>query len=85
MLLRQNMFADNLDVLVERVVGSGFGGPQPATDNLGGLLDRKERTRLLEALAETDGDRSLAAGLLGISEATLWRKLKKYGISVRKR
>lgn len=38
----------------------------------------QERNALLEALWQTNGDRSKAAKLLNISIATLYRKLKKY-------
>lgn len=42
---------------------------------------RSEKERFLTALSETDGNQSLAAKLLGIDRSTLWRKLKRYGIS----
>jgi two-component system, NtrC family, response regulator len=38
----------------------------------------KERDRILEVLQQTHGERSKAAKLLGMSIATLYRKLKKY-------
>ncbi|MBN2644167.1 MAG: sigma-54-dependent Fis family transcriptional regulator [Desulfuromonadaceae bacterium] len=40
-----------------------------------------EKIALSEALAQTDGNRREAAKKLGISEATLYRKLKKSGLS----
>lgn len=39
-----------------------------------------ERQRLKEALIATGGNRTKAAGLLGISRVTLWKRLKKYQI-----
>ena len=39
-----------------------------------------ELQRLLDALRQTDGERKMTAELLGISTATLWRKMKKYGL-----
>jgi len=40
-----------------------------------------ERERLLAALAQSDGDRARAAAALGIGRTTLWRKLKRHGLS----
>jgi transcriptional regulator of acetoin/glycerol metabolism len=39
-----------------------------------------ERTRMLEALQETDGNRSEAARLLGISRRTFYRRLTEYDV-----
>lgn len=44
------------------------------------LLWDIERQAILRALSEADGDKSLAAGLLGIGKTTIYRKLKEYGI-----
>ena len=45
-------------------------------------LNREERERedIMNALRETRGSRQKAAAVLGISTATLWRKMKKYGL-----
>ncbi len=40
----------------------------------------EERARIVEALQRTGGRRSLAAGLLGMSRSTLWRKMKEHRI-----
>jgi PAS domain S-box-containing protein len=40
-----------------------------------------ERKLIYEALVESNGCRTTAAKKLGISRSTLWRKIKKYGIS----
>ncbi len=47
-------------------------GPRTAED--------LERERLLEALREAGGRRSVAAEILGLSRSTLWRKLKEHRI-----
>lgn len=39
-----------------------------------------EAVKISSALAKFHGNRNLAAGELGISTSTLWRKMKKYGI-----
>lgn len=41
-------------------------------------IDVAERDRILDALARTDGRKADAANLLGISRATLWRKMREY-------
>ncbi len=43
-----------------------------------------EKTRLLDALQQTGGNRSAAAKILGISRLTLYRRLAKFGLSSRK-
>ncbi|GAB4389099.1 MAG: hypothetical protein Kow0025_12340 [Thermodesulfovibrionales bacterium] len=43
-------------------------------------LESLERAHVLRVLSVADGNRKRAAELLGINTATLWRKLKKYGL-----
>jgi PAS domain S-box-containing protein len=48
------------------------------------LTDEKknlEKTRILQALEDTYGNKSIAAKKLGMSRANLYKKLKKYGIT----
>jgi transcriptional regulator of acetoin/glycerol metabolism len=40
----------------------------------------EERRRIVEALRQTNGSKTQAAKLLGISRVTLWKKLNKLGI-----
>jgi len=49
--------------------------PRPVTP-----LQNLERQAIVNALAETGGDRIRAAKLLGIGKTTIYRKLKEYGI-----
>ena len=61
-----------------------WGPPEPA--GAGGYagepsLQQEERGRIMEALRMNRGSREQAAKALGISKATLWRKMKKYEIS----
>jgi DNA-binding NtrC family response regulator len=51
--------------------------PEPPVQPLSSL----ERAAIREALRSTDGNRRKAADLLGISERTLYRKIKEYGLS----
>lgn len=43
--------------------------------------DKGERRRIEEALRQARWKKSEAAEILGVSRATLWRKMKKYGLS----
>ncbi len=42
-------------------------------------LDEVEKQAILGAIAALDGDKLMAARLLGIGKTTLYRKLKEYG------
>ena len=41
---------------------------------------QQDRQRLVEALDATDGNKTAAAKMLGISRVTMWKKAKKYGL-----
>ena len=49
-------------------------------DSPGLLLEAVERRHILSVLESVNGNRNRAAGILGIGTATLWRKLKQFGI-----
>ncbi len=57
---------------------SGF---SPLADQQVGDLQTAERSLIEDALAFTHGNRRVAADRLGISERTLYRKIKAYGLS----
>jgi DNA-binding NtrC family response regulator len=44
----------------------------------GQSLEILEKTAILAALRETDGDKEAAAHMLGIGKTTLYRKLKEF-------
>jgi PAS domain S-box-containing protein len=46
-----------------------------------GSLEDMEKTAIAEMLKKCKGNRSLAARRLGIGRSSLWRKLKKYGLT----
>jgi transcriptional regulator with PAS, ATPase and Fis domain len=50
----------------------------PALQSLS--LEEMEKTHILRALRKHDGNRTRAAGELGINTATLWRKIKKFDL-----
>lgn len=62
---------------------SGAVSPPGREVSLGSLkLDDRERHAILQALAETHGNKLKAAKMLGIHRPTLYNKMKRYGIEV---
>ncbi|HET9122714.1 MAG TPA: sigma-54 dependent transcriptional regulator [Acidiferrobacteraceae bacterium] len=61
---------------------SATGGP--GTETLDEWLTGLERQAILEALAECSGVQAQAARRLGVSERSLWHRIKKLGIQVNK-
>ncbi|MDD2556230.1 MAG: sigma-54-dependent Fis family transcriptional regulator [Syntrophaceticus sp.] len=47
------------------------------------LIKQNERVMIMEVLAETNGNVKQTAERLGVARSTIYRKLKKYGISIR--
>ncbi|GAB6147218.1 sigma-54 interaction domain-containing protein [Desulfocicer niacini] len=46
--------------------------------------DLDEKSRLIQALQQTNGNQSKAAKLLNINRVTVWNRMKKYGIDLKK-
>ena len=55
--------------------------PEPPGARLDEALDRLERDMILRALEEARQVKARAARLLGVSERSLWYKLRKHGLS----
>ena len=55
--------------------------PQQSSLNLSGALAATEKAVILKALRKTEGRRTKAAELLGISRKNLWEKLKQHKLS----
>jgi transcriptional regulator with GAF, ATPase, and Fis domain len=53
------------------------------TGSLDEALEDWERRMILDALSQTHGVQARAAKVLGISERSLWYRIKKLGIQVR--
>jgi two-component system response regulator HydG len=68
-------FPENLKELDVELKEPGF------NLSAGRSLKEVEKEMILRTLAETDGNRTHAAGILGISRRTLQLKLKEYGIN----
>jgi two-component system response regulator HydG len=57
--------------------------PQETMPALTGIsLAQMEKTLILNTLKSVDGNRAMAAKILGISERTLYRKIHEYGLEV---
>jgi transcriptional regulator of acetoin/glycerol metabolism len=46
--------------------------------------ENAEKKALIDALRQTNGNQTQAARLLGINRVTVWNRMKKYGIDLRK-
>ncbi len=44
----------------------------------------KDRERLIQVLRQTGGNQSKAAEMLGVSRVTIWKRIKKFGIDIKK-
>jgi PAS domain S-box-containing protein len=55
--------------------------PQHLTKN---SMENAEKEALIDALKKTDGNQTQAARLLGINRVTVWNRMKKYGIDLRR-
>ncbi len=58
--------------------------PANAAAPAAALSASEEKTALINALRQTGGNQSQAAALLGITRVTVWHRMKKHGIDVRK-
>ena len=46
--------------------------------------ENAEKKALIEALRQTNGNQTQAARVLGINRVTVWNRMKKYGIDLKK-
>jgi len=74
-----NRTSKNTEVAAFAGGGQRSGKPQQAGEIV--PLQELERLAIAQALRYTNGDRTVAAQLLGIGRTTLYRKLKDYRIS----
>jgi transcriptional regulator with PAS, ATPase and Fis domain len=70
-----------LDCLPAEFVQGTSGGNLPGAKPAGSPLLEAEATAILESLGQHDGHRGKTAAALGIDKTTLWRKMKRYGIT----
>ncbi len=50
----------------------------------GSQKEQKEKRELIEALRETSGNQTRAAKLLGINRVTVWNRMRKYGLDLKR-
>jgi len=62
---------------------SGIAASQDATTLSTTALAEMERMTILRVFEQANGDKALAGKMLGISRATLYRKLKRYNIALK--
>ena len=75
-LLTQNNTIDKGDLIL--AAGKGAGPDRKVSAK--GTLDDMERSMIVRLIDESGGNLSKASEKLGISRATLYRKMEKYGI-----
>ncbi len=52
--------------------------------SIGNKRAQKEKQELIEALRKTSGNQSQAAKLIGINRVTVWNRMRKYGIDLKR-
>ncbi len=76
-----SLFAAHCEELDRLAAAVSDGSPSPRIQPRSVLpMEELERRAIVEALAQTRGDRARAAALLGIGRTTLYRKVKRYNI-----
>jgi two-component system, NtrC family, response regulator AtoC len=80
-----NILPEHLPPAVQqtRSAPAAEGAPPKLAGSLDETLEEWERSLILDALREATGIQARAAKLLGISERSLWYRVKKLGIQVR--
>jgi DNA-binding NtrC family response regulator len=75
---------EHLPPAIQRAQPAAESTPGPAlTGSLDEALETWERRMILDALQRTHGVQARAAKILGVSERSLWYRIKKLGIQVR--
>jgi transcriptional regulator of acetoin/glycerol metabolism len=67
--------------LPPKVLGSTSEPPPPAAAQESHANEKQE---LLRVLRETKGNQSAAGRILGVSRVTIWKRIKKFGIDVKR-
>jgi PAS domain S-box-containing protein len=70
-----------LEHLPERVLARASKSRDDGTGTADSPLHHAEAAAIIDALRKHDGNRRETAAYLGINKTTLWRKMKKYGIT----
>jgi transcriptional regulator with PAS, ATPase and Fis domain len=59
-------------------------GGAEAADRIPPAGGSTEKTELIEALRRTNGNQTQAARLLGVNRVTVWNRMRKYGVDLKK-
>ena len=70
-----------LDDLPEEVAGAAAAAPASAEGSVAAARERAEREMIVATLARNHGEVSAAAREMQVSRTTMWRLMKKHGIS----
>lgn len=70
-----------VDQLPPKIIGGSVQGPVTAA---GMLNDETQKNDLINALRQASGNQTEAGRILGISRIAVWRRIKKYGINLKK-
>ena len=65
--------------LPPKITGNGAAAFRSHTAS---IEPHQEREELLIALKQTNGNQSEAAKILGVSRVTVWKRIKKHGVSL---
>ena len=79
-LLNGGMISENTDEVMKQVIYQTYSNTNA---DISIHLEKDEIETIKNALISTKGNRSEAAKILGISESTLWRRIKKFNISTK--
>ena len=79
-LLNGGMISEDIDEVMRQVI---YQTHSNTNTNIAMQLEKEEVETIKNALISTKGNRSEAAKILGISESTLWRRIKKFNISTK--
>jgi transcriptional regulator with PAS, ATPase and Fis domain len=85
LMARLAVMADHSEIVREDLPAEFQAVSQSSESAPSHSLDRLEQEVIVQALEEADGRRNRAAQMLGISQRTLIRRLKVYGINPRRR
>lgn len=79
-LIERTLFVTPGAVVTAADFKGQYSGPAPSPRASATSLESKERTAIEQALAQSGGNYTRAAGLLGISRQALYRRIEKYNI-----
>ena len=83
-LSEDDISIDNLNPMFRHQAGETVISDEKNIEGLSSVTDRAERDIIVQALEKCGGDRSRTAKILGIPRSTLYYKLKKFDINIKK-